>query len=63
MINRLLGNSLVVQWLGLCAFTTRVQPLVQELRSHKSPAQQKKKRKENKTDADWGWAVVWVRRS
>ena len=34
-ITKRLGNSLVVQWLGLCAFIsmTRVQSLVEELRS------------------------------
>ena len=32
-----LGNSLAVQWLGLCAYTARalVRSLVTELRSHK----------------------------
>ena len=32
-----MGNSLAVQWLGLCAFTARawVQSLVRELRPHK----------------------------
>ena len=41
------GNSLVVQWLGLCAFTARaqVQSLVRELRSHKPLGAAKKKEK------------------
>ena len=32
-----IGNSLVVQWLGLCAFAAwaHVQLLVEDLRSHK----------------------------
>ena len=35
-----MGNSLAVQWLGLCAFT-RIQFLVTELRSHKLRRDQK----------------------
>ena len=40
------GNSLAVQWLGLGAFTARaqVQSLVEELRSHKPPGQERKKK-------------------
>ena len=37
--NNLLGNSLLVQWLELCTLTAKgpgFQPLVRELRSHKS---------------------------
>ena len=43
----LLGNSLVVQWLGLCALTAgaQVQSLVEELRSHKPHSRAKKKKK------------------
>ena len=42
----LLGNSLVVQWLGLCALTAgaQVQSLVEELRSHKPHSNQRRKR-------------------
>ena len=43
------GNSLAVQWLGLCAFTAEgwVRFLVWELRSHKlhSTAKNKKQKK------------------
>ena len=44
------GNSLVVQWLGLSAFTARawVQSLVRELRSHK-PSGATRKKQQNKT--------------
>ena len=40
------GNSLVVQWLGLIAFTAgaRVQSLLRELRSCKDTVQAKKKK-------------------
>ena len=37
------GNSLAVQWLGLCAFTAWVQSLVGELRSHKRHGVEEKK--------------------
>ena len=42
------GNSLVVQWLGLCAFTAgaQVQSLVRELRSREPHSVAKKKKKE-----------------
>ena len=36
---------MVVQWLGLCASTAEVQPLVGELRSHKPVRDGKKKKK------------------
>ena len=41
------GSSLVVQWLGLSAFTAvaRVQSLVGQLRSHKPSGEAKKKKK------------------
>ena len=44
------GNSLVVQWLGLSAFTARawVQSLVRELRSHKLCGMAKNKRVRHK---------------
>ena len=38
---------MVVQWLGLCASTAEVQPLVGELRSHKPVRDGKKKKKKN----------------
>ena len=42
-----LGNSLVVQWLGLSAFIVgaQVQSLVRELRSHKLCSVAKRKKK------------------
>ena len=42
----MVGNSLVVQWLGLYAFTAQaiVQSLVGELKSHKPRGEAKKKR-------------------
>ena len=53
-----LGNSLVVQWLGLCAFTARAQvrSLVGELRSRKlhGAAEKKKKKKRQQT-----WTSAW----
>ena len=47
----MLGNSLVVQWLGLGTFIAgaQVQSLVGELRSHKSCGVAKKGKKEKKT--------------
>ena len=39
------GNSMVVQWLGLCASTAEVRSLVGELRSHKPVRDGKKKKK------------------
>ena len=50
------GNSLVVQWLGLHAFTARawVQSLVRELRSHKLCGMAKNKRVCHKLAVVWG---------
>ena len=47
-LNRILGNSLVVRWLGHGALTARalVQSLVRELRSHKLHSATKRKGKE-----------------
>ena len=44
------GNSLVVQWLGLCAFTAgaQVQSLVGELRTYKLRSVAKLKKKKTK---------------
>ena len=44
------GNSMVVQWLGLCSFTTiaPVQFLVGELKSHKPHGAAKKWEKKKK---------------
>ena len=42
--NVVIGNSLVVQWLGLGAFTAK-WALVRELRSHKPRGAAKKKKK------------------
>ena len=50
----MIGNSIVVQWLGLCSFTTiaQVQFLIGELKSHKplvaAKKWGKKKRKKEK---------------
>ena len=46
-------SSLVVQWLGLSAFTAVawVQALVRELRSHKLPSMAKKKKKKKKSNS------------
>ena len=44
-----IGNSLALQWLGLCALTAgaRVQSLVGELRSHKPLGTGRKKKKKS----------------
>ena len=46
------GNSLVVQWLGLSAFTAgaQVQSLVRQLKSHKPCSVAKKKKKKDDTN-------------
>ena len=50
-----LGNSLVVQWLGLGAFTAvaQVQSLIGELKSHKPCGMAKKKKKKCFLKSSW----------
>ena len=42
------GTLLVVQWLGLCAFTAWVQSVVRELRSYKPCGAAKGKKKKSR---------------
>ena len=48
------GDSLAVQWLGLCTFTVRARVpfLVKELRSHKQHVAGPKRRKKETSPAD-----------
>ena len=48
-ITQIVGNSLVVQWLGLHIFTAWIQCLVRELISHKLQKKKKKVIKGNKS--------------
>ena len=48
---------MVVQWLGLCASTAEVQPLVGELRSHKPVRDGKKKMLEEISNVSSGLSL------